>query len=438
MLIRLIAPEYKSYAGIKEIETLSQRKLTLIYLAALTPEEFDIEIIDGDINNIIYDNKPDLVGISFNSTTMNHAYEIADKYRKMGITVVVGGFHASLFPEEALEHADAVVIGEAEIQWQKLLNDFKKGELKKVYKNNKPVELKNLPIPRYDLYNRSDYFKQFPLFITRGCPYKCNFCCIRSVYGHSFRKRPIDEVIEQIKFIKENYNDSTPIPLSFSFVDDNIWGDKKYAEELFKKLIPLKINWYVQGAILNLESDLLNLASESGCNLVFIGFESLNQENLKYLNKSQNNVEKYEEFIDRLHSANIAIGSYFIVGLPFDENDLFYKLNTFMENNHIELPMIMLYNVIPGTEPYKQYGFAKLGYNYMIENLPLYTPKGMSKKDFRKEFLDFHRKVFSDNSIEKRLKNTQNIAMRYINKGHQTFYQNEKWDEWIEKITDIN
>ena len=281
MLIRLIAPEYRSYAGIKETETLSQRKLTLIYLAALTPEEYDVEIIDGDIDDILYDKEPDLVGISFNSVTMSHAYEIADKYRSLGVTVVMGGFHASLFPEEALEHSNAVVVGEAENQWEKLLNDFKKGELKRIYKNNKPIELKNLPMPRYNLYKKSDYFKQFPLFITRGCPYKCNFCCIRSVYGHTFRKRPIDEVIDQIKFIKENYDDNSPIPLSFSFVDDNIWGDKKYAEELFRKLIPLKISWYVQGAVLNLESDLLNLASESGCNLVFIGFESLNQENLK-------------------------------------------------------------------------------------------------------------------------------------------------------------
>ena len=108
-----------------------------------------------------------------------------------------------------------------------------------------------------------------------------------------------------------------------------------------------------------------------------------------------------------------------------------------MEANYIELPMIMLYNIIPGTEDYEKYNFSKLGYNYMIENLPLFTPNGMSKKEFRKNFLDFHRKIFSNESIDKRLKKSQNIAMKYLNKGHQTFYQNEKWDEWIEKAANI-
>ncbi len=433
MLIRLIAPEYHSYADIKDTETISQRKLTLIYLAALTPKEFEVEVIDCDITELKYDKKPDLVGISFNSVTAKRAYEIADNYKEMGTPVVLGGFHASIFPEEALEHADAVVVGEAEIQWEKLLDDFKKNNLKRIYKNNSPIELKGLPVPRYDLYKKMDYYKQIPLFITRGCPYKCSFCCIRSVYGSSFRKRPVEEVIEQIKFIKDNFDDKSPIPLFFSFVDDNIWGDKKYAEKLFKELIPLKIKWYVQGASLNLDENLLTLASESGCNLVFIGFESLNENNLKYLNKKQNNVEKYLEFIEKLHRVNISIGAYFISGLPYDEIDLFEKLEKFMEDNFIEIPMMMIYNLIPGTESYEISGYEHMDYDVMIQNLPLYTPEGMNKKEFRKRFVDYHRRIFSDRSIDYRLQKSKNIAMRYFNKGRQDFYKNIKWDEWIEK-----
>lgn len=438
MLIRLIAPEYRSYAGIKDAETVSQRKLSLIYLAALTPKDFDVEVIDCDIHELKYDNDPDLVGISFNSVTMNKAYEIADKYKSMGIPVVFGGFHASIFPEEALQHGDAVIVGEAEIQWEKLLIDFKNGAMQKIYKNDGPIELKNLPIPRYDLFKRNEYYKQMPLFITRGCPYKCSFCCIRSVYGPSYRKRPVSEVIEQIKYIKENYDDNTPVPLFFSFVDDNIWGDKKYARELFTKLEPLNINWYVQGASLNLDEDLLKLASQSGCNLVFIGFESLNDKNLEYLNKGQNKVEKYKEFIDKLHNANISIGAYFITGLPYDEPDLFDKLESFMEENYIEIPMLMIYNLIPGTESYQKSGYEHMDYNYMINNLPLYTPKGMSKKDFREKFVAFHRSVFSDESIDKRLKKSRSIAVKFFNKGRQDFYKNSKWDEWVVKSEKLN
>lgn len=433
MLIRLIAPEYRSYADIKDTETISQRKLTLIYLAGLTPKEHKVEVIDCDITELKYDNKPDLVGISFNSVTAKQAYDIADNYKKMGIPVVLGGFHASIFPEEALEHADTVVVGEAENQWEKLLNDFKKNNLKKIYKNNSPVELKGLPVPRYDLYKKVDYYKQIPLFITRGCPYKCSFCCIRSVYGPSFRKRPVEEVIEQIKFIKDNYDDNSPIPLFFSFIDDNIWGDKKYAEKLFKELIPLKVKWYVQGASLNLDENLLSLASESGCNLVFIGFESLNEKNLKYLNKKQNNVEKYLEFIEKIHRVNISIGAYFITGLPYDGIDLFEKLEKFMEENFIEIPMMMIYNLIPGTESYEKSNFETMDYDEMIRSLPLYTPKGMNKKEFRRKFVDYHRRIFSDQSIDNRLIKSKNIAMKFFNKGRQDFYKNPKWDEWIEK-----
>lgn len=433
MLIRLIAPEYRSFADIKDTETINQRKLSLIYLAALTPKEHEVEVIDCDISELKYDNKPELVGISFNSVTAKQAYEIADNYKKMNIPVVMGGFHASIFPDEALEHADAVVVGEAENQWEKLLDDFKKGDIKKVYKNDGPIELKGLPLPRYDLYKKMDYYKQVPLFITRGCPYKCGFCCIRSVYGPLFRKRPIEEVIEQIKYIKDNFEDKSPIPLFFSFVDDNIWGDKKYAEMLFKELIPLKIKWYVQGASINLDENLLSLASESGCNLVFIGFESLYENNLKYLNKNQNNVEKYMEFIEKLHRVNISIGAYFITGLPYDEIDLFDKLEKFMEENYIEIPMMMIYNLIPGTESYKKSGFENMDYDVMMQNLPLYSPAGMNKNEYRKKFVEYHRKIFSDQSIDKRLKNSKNIIVKFFNKGRQDFYNNSKWDLWVEK-----
>lgn len=434
MFIRLIAPEYRSYADIKDTETISQRKLTLIYLAALIPKEHEVEVIDCDITELKYDNKPDLVGITFNSVTAKKAYEIADNYKKMNITVIMGGFHASIFPDEALEHADAVVVGEAEYQFVKLLDDFKNNNLKNIYKNDGPVELKGLPIPRYDLYKKMDYYKQIPLFITRGCPYKCSFCCIRSVYGPSFRKRPINEVIDEIKFIKDNYDDKSPIPLFFSFVDDNIWGDKKYAEDLFKKLISLNIKWYVQGASLNLDENLLSLASESGCNLVFIGFESLYEKNLEYLNKKQNNAEKYIEFIEKLHRVNISIGAYFISGLPHDEIDVFEKLEKFMEDNYIEIPMMMIYNLIPGTESYKKSDIEHMDYDKMIQNLPLYTPQGMNKKEFRKKFVDYHRRIFSDQSIDNRLKKSKSIAMKFFNKGRQEFYNNPKWEDWIEKI----
>ncbi|MCG8571563.1 MAG: B12-binding domain-containing radical SAM protein [Spirochaetes bacterium] len=434
MKIRIISPEYYSYAGIKETESLVQRKLTPIYLAALAQEEHEIEVIDGDIDEVIIDQNTDLVAISFNSNHAQQAYEIASKYREINIPVVFGGFHPSLFPKEAKKYADAIVIGEAETQWPLLLKDLENNRLQQFYQGDCPVELSNIPIPRYDLYDKAKYNKIVPMFITRGCPYNCSFCCIKTVYGNSFRKRPINEVVKQIEFIKENYDDSSPIPLTIDFIDDNIWGDKKYAMELFKALKSLEIHWQSQGASIKLDDELIHHAADSGCNLLFIGFESLIPDNLRYLNKSQNDLESYESFIAKLHQNKIGIGSYFILGLPYDNLELFEDIEIFLLDNCVEFPIIMLYQLVPGTESFKKAKYDIFNYQQMINSLPLYTHKDMSKQEFRKKFVQLHRNLYSREGINKRLSHTRNLGLRYINKENHKFYANPQWDEWVNQI----
>jgi len=167
MLIRLLVPEPSFLFGVKPQYFF--QSLTLTYLAALTPSEFDVEIVDGSISEIPYDIKADIIGISFTSASYSRAYEIAENYIKLDIPVILGGFHTSLFPEEALEHANAIVVGEAEHVWEKLLSDFKKGKLKPIYKSNELSDLKKLPIPRYDFYDQVDYFNLVPVFATKIC-----------------------------------------------------------------------------------------------------------------------------------------------------------------------------------------------------------------------------------------------------------------------------
>ena len=414
MKIQLIAPRYISYAGLKDV--YNQQKLTLMYLAALTPEEFNVEIIDEDVKEISYNNKPDLVAISFNSPTSFRAFEIATKFKSMGVPVVCGGFHTSLFPEKVLEYADSIVIGEAEYVWKDLLNDFKNKKLKKIYKSNKICDLKNIPFLKYECYNPSDFYNQFPLFITRGCPFTCSYCCIKTVYGNKFRKRPVDDVIKNIEYIIKKYSKPGPIPLTLCFVDDNIWGDIKYAKELFKKMIPLKISWYAQGASLNLDDETLELAAQSGCICCFVGLESLIPENLKYLNKKQNDINFFESFIKKIHNLNIAVGAYFMLGLPYDNESIFIDLFDFLEKNQIELPALHIYTPIPGTEEYEKHDWPYKenhvkNFNTITNALPIYHPKNMTKKDFRKGFVDFTRKLFSDQSIEKRFINCTNFSV---------------------------
>ena len=433
MLIRLIVPEPLFLLGIKP-RSLFQ-SLTLTYLAALTPPEFDVEISDGSTSEIPLDKKADIVGISFMSDTYSRAYEIADNYKKMGIPVILGGFHTSLFPDEALEHADTIVVGEAEGVWKNLLSDFQKGNLKRVYKSDTLSDLKNLPIPRYDLYNQVDYSNLIPVFATRGCPYHCYFCCIRSVYGTTFRKRPVEDVVNQIKFIKKEYEGKEP-PLTIDFIDDNIWGDVKYAKELFRSLTPLEIRWNSQ-ASMNIDPELLELAAESGCKTIFVGFESLNDRNLNYLNKKHNKPELYGELIARMHQLNIAVGAFFMVGLPYDDRHCFDTLADFLENNFVEAPIPLIFCPIPGTEQFNKEDWKGKteckDYNSIINAIPIFTPHNTAKKQFKRAYVNFARMIYSDESIERRLRNCDNPGLYFMNKRNQEYYNASKMDDWAEQ-----
>jgi radical SAM superfamily enzyme YgiQ (UPF0313 family) len=435
MLIRFIAPRFSSYCGLKDV--YKQQKLTLTYLAALTPKEYEVEIVDEDYEEIDFSKKVDLVGITLNSVTSVRAYEIADIYKKMNIPVILGGFHASLFPKESLKRCDAVVIGEAEYVWEQVLNDFKSKNLKKIYKSEKLCDLKNIVYPRYELYRNENFFNQYPVFVTRGCPYKCSYCCIKAVYGKTYRKRPIEDVVKQIEYIKSKFNKPGPIPLTICFIDDNLWGDLKYAKELFAAIKPLNIKWFVQGASLNISRDLLEPAADSGCDLAFIGLESLNKENLKYLDKDQNDVEKYEDYIKLMHELKISIGAYFMVGLPYDTEDVFIKMKDFLERNSIEFPTILIYTPIPGSEEFKKQKWYELyeynEFNKINDLLPVYYPDKMNKTKFRESFVKFMREIFSDESMKIRLKYCNNPGYKMMNKTHQIYYNQKEWDEWVFK-----
>lgn len=435
MLIKLIAPRYSSYVGLKDV--YKQQKLTLSYIAGLTPQEHQVEIIDEDFEEIDFNKKADLVGITLNSVTSVRAYQIADEFKKKNIPVVFGGFHASLFPEESLNHSNAVVIGEAENVWDILLKDFGNNELKKIYKSEKLHDLNNIVYPKYELYKTQNFFNQYPVFVTRGCPYNCTYCCIKAVYGKSYRKRPIEDIVKQIDYIKNKFNKPGPVPLTICFIDDNIWGDVKYAKKLFTAIKPLNIKWFAQGASLNISRDLLETAADSGCDLAFIGLESLNAENLKYLNKGQNDIDKYSEYTGLMHELKISIGAYFMVGLPYDTDDVFEKLKEFMEKNFIELPTVLIYTPIPGSEEYNNGKWKNLdnydNYNTINDLLPVYHPENMNKIKFREGFVKFMRGIFSDDSINLRLKYCNNPGYKMMNKTHQKYYLQKEWDEWVFK-----
>jgi radical SAM superfamily enzyme YgiQ (UPF0313 family) len=220
-------------------ENIRKRKKTLIpplglaMIAALTPPEVEVSLTDENITAIDFQQEIDLVGITALTTTANRAYEIADSFRARGVKVILGGIHPSILPEEAGQHADAVVIGEAEEIWPNLIEDFKANKLQRVYRQREQPSLVNLPIPRRDLFAEGAYHVTNTISTTRGCPYSCSFCSVTSFFGHTYRCRPVAEILKEI----ETFNERKPI----GFVDDNIVGSPKFAKELFSALIPYKI-----------------------------------------------------------------------------------------------------------------------------------------------------------------------------------------------------
>ncbi len=339
------------------IEARKNRKafplIGLPYIAAITPLHIEVKIID-EVNGLQSDalsEEADLVGITGMTMHANRMYELADRFREKEVPVILGGIHVTYMPEEALNHADAIVIGEAEEVWSELLKDFEKGQLKKIYKSDNLVSIDNLPFPKLELLNGPAY--QPPkgtlnaVMTTRGCPNNCDFCCVTQMFGQKFRTRPIESVIKEIECLNKDF---------ISFNDDNIIGKPIYAKELFKALKPLNRYWGGQASIkIGEDTELLNLAHESGCRLLFIGIESVNQSNIDLINKKGvNQVTKYKDSLKRIQDKGIRIIGSFIIGLDDDDEGVIDQIFDFIEDNHIAHPVVNILTPFPGTRLFEQ------------------------------------------------------------------------------------
>ncbi|GAG76628.1 unnamed protein product, partial [marine sediment metagenome] len=269
--------------------------LGLAMVAALTPPEVEVSLTDENVTVIDFQKEIDLVGITAITITAKRAYEIADTFRAKGVKVVLGGSHPSALPKEASQHADAVVIGEAEGIWTNVIEDFKANKLQRIYSQRKQPSLLNLPIPRRDLFTNGAYYFRNTISTTRGCPNACSFCSVTSFFGRTYRCRPVEEILKEIETM--NYKKL------ICFVDDNIAGKPKFAKELFRALVSYKLKWIAQASVtIARDDELLKLAAASGCMSLLIGFETLSQDNLVAMGKRVNVVDKYEMVIRKIHS----------------------------------------------------------------------------------------------------------------------------------------
>ena len=402
MKILLISPENKKsiYAYTKEdVKAFWFPKLGLPTIAANTPPDVEVRIVDECVEDIDFNVDVDLVGISVMTYLAPRAYEIAAKFRARGVKVVLGGIHVSMCPEEAKEHADSIVVGESEKTWPILVEDFRRGELKSLYEEKDLPKLENLPIPRRELFKPNSYWTTNCVQTSRGCPFACDFCTVTIFGGNQFRLRPIEQVIEEVRRLKKGF---------VVFVDDNIAGNKAYAKQLFKALIPLKISWGSQASLtMARDPELLDLAAKSGCTALFIGVESISEENLAAANKRFNKVDKYKEEFRRFHDYGILIQTGMIFGFDHDDESAFERTVEFLEENNIELAMFNILTPLPGTNLYKRMDaegrIIDRDWSHYDGRHVVFKPKLMTPETLQEGFLWAYHKFFSYPSIIKRI-----------------------------------
>jgi radical SAM superfamily enzyme YgiQ (UPF0313 family) len=348
--VALISPKgplYRHRGGIWK-KSLRYQPLTLTTLAALVPSELDAELqlFDEGITDVPLDLDVDLVGLTVITGTARRAYELADHFRKRGITVVLGGPHVTLIPDDAAPHADAVVVGYAEDSWPQLLRDFQNGRLRSRYDQGPNLDLADRPFARRDLLPGDRYLTNNVFEATRGCIHNCDFCVVPTAWGRKPYQKPVEQVIADIRQHGAR---------KLIFVDLNLIADRDHALRLFTALIPLRVQWYGLATVLLADDlELLELAGRSGCKGLLMGLESISPQNLRQSHKGFNSPEKFVRVVERLHQNGIALQGCFVFGLDHDEPDVFLKTAEFAVQAHIDLPRFAIVTPFPNTGLYKR------------------------------------------------------------------------------------
>jgi radical SAM superfamily enzyme YgiQ (UPF0313 family) len=343
MKILLISPSRGP--NVKQQKSVMFPQLALDLLAGLTPPEHTVTIVEEEYEAIDLEADCDLVGLSCLTSTAPRCYDLAREFKMRGKTVVMGGVHPTILPDEALAHADAVVVGEAEGVWAQLLDDVARGCLARKYHRPCPPLDTYVPVrPRRGI--RKGFFDVVPVMTTRGCPYSCDFCCVHDIYGAKVRHAPIENVIRHLKDSGGRI---------FMFLDDNIMGDPHYARELFRAMAPLGIKWGGQASPSFFHNaELLSLARQSGCGALFFGVESVAEARLAKLKKSVPRLEKLADGIQRVRRAGIYPVASVVFGFDEDTPDAFRDTVRFLKATDVGTATFNILTPYPGTKVYRQ------------------------------------------------------------------------------------
>ncbi len=321
--------------------------LPLTVVAALTPREHAVRILDENVEPLDFNTDCDLVGVTFMTALAPRAYEIAREFRRRGKLVVGGGYHATLCPDDAAPHFNALVAGDAEGSWQRLLEDVQQGRLQKLYRLTAPASttaagLLETPVPRRDLLARTAHYYATVNAVQagRGCRHACRYCSVTAFHGRTYRHRPVAEVVGELRALEGD----------FIFVDDNIIADRPFALELFRAMAPLRKRWVGQASVLIADDgELLRATRAAGCRGLFIGIETANEANLAAMNKQFNQAASYGERLKRIRRAGIGVIAGMIAGMDGDGKEVFEEMLKFLGQARIDALQLNILTPLPGT-----------------------------------------------------------------------------------------
>ncbi len=412
MKIKLISP----LTCLRPMDSLWKTRMappiSLLVLSALTPKHHQITMVDENIKKNDFKDNPDLVGITIKVDTFCRAAEIASKYRSRGIPVVVGGVHATAVPEQCAEIADAVVIGEGETLWPLLLREFENGiPLKKFYRNETPVDISTVPVPDWSLLQENNYLFTNTLRIGRGCPWTCDFCynSCRNMNSH-YRMKPISNILREIESLKTNH---------VMFIDDNFIGNPQKSRLLLKEFKKLNLTWHTAvSANIGQHEDILDDMAESGCKTLFIGFESVNRDNISAAGKKQNKIETYNDTVKKIHDRKMMVNASFAFGFDGDTPNVFNDTLKWLETNKVETMTGHILTPYPGTVLYERWLREGRIIDHDLTHYDtahvVFKPFGMSPEDLSKGYLKIYDDFYSWASILKRMPEAREQRIAYL------------------------
>lgn len=428
MIIKLIQPHMQMRPMDTKLKTRMAPSLGLLTIANMLEKEHRVILTNENVEPIDFEEDVDVVGITVTVDVMPRAAEIAKRFRQKEIPVVAGGIHITACPDT--DAFDALCIGIAEKTWPAIIRDLQAGKLQKIYRCEGAVRGEDLVAPAYHLIDRSQYLYCNVISTSRGCPFQCDFCynsC--GGYKNFYVNRPVEDVIEDIKRINKKH---------VMFIDDNFIGNPKWTEEFVQAIKPMKLKWNaaVSANIVDMPK-LLDEMAASGCQSLFIGFESLNEKALANVHKGQNQIEKYERLVEALHSRGIMINASFVFGLDEDDASTFEKTVDWIVKHKIETVTSHILTPYPGTEVYQR--FQESG-RIIDEDLSHYNtahvvfqPANMTREELYEGYLRVYREVYSFQNILRRCPESRKQRIPYF--LFNFFYR--KYGKFTEKLCEL-